>query len=384
MNDLSRQLSPLLRPLKVGDFELKNRVVMSPMTREYSPGGIPGEDVAGYYRRRAEAGVGLIITEGVGIAHEAAVDRSSVPLLHGEAALAGWKIVVDHVHAAGGKIIPQLWHQGVLRDPVGSPRPEVAGVRPSGIWGPRDGAVSLDGDVVARLLPETQPMSDSEIQDVIDAYALSARNAMSIGFDGIAIHAAHGYLIDTFMWHLTNKRIDRFGGIDPRARATFAVEVVRSIRRAVGDAKPIFFRFSQFKMQDYRARLANSPEELGKLLIPIAEAGVDVFDGSQRYFDTPVFDGSELNLGGWAKKLTGKLAMAVGGVGLDKGQRVHHVNAGAAPANNLGRLVERLSKEEFDLIGIGRSLLNDPRWFERAVSGEYFLPFDDCNLSRLT
>ena len=125
----------LFTPLTVGNLTLKNRIVMSPMTRQFSPGGVPTEDVAAYYRRRAEGGAGLIITEGTGIEDIAALDSPAIPVLYGDAALAGWKRVVDGVHAAGGRIFPQLWHQGVLRDARKSDNPDVPGRRPSGLWG---------------------------------------------------------------------------------------------------------------------------------------------------------------------------------------------------------------------------------------------------------
>src|SRR5205823_4076329 len=120
MTDLD--VEPLFRPLALRGLQLGNRIVMAPMTRSFSPGGVPGEDVAAYYRRRAEGGTGLLITEGVGIAHasalgDAGLGENDLPHLYGDAALAGWKRVVDAVHAAGGAIVPQLWHQGVLREP---------------------------------------------------------------------------------------------------------------------------------------------------------------------------------------------------------------------------------------------------------------------------
>src|ERR1700744_3947916 len=100
---------PLFAPLKVGDLTLKNRIVMAPMTRQFSPGGVPTEDVAAYYRRRAEGGAGLIITEGTGVEDPEALDGPAIPVMYGDAALAGWKRVVDGVHEAGGRIFPQLW-----------------------------------------------------------------------------------------------------------------------------------------------------------------------------------------------------------------------------------------------------------------------------------
>lgn len=380
--DAHHRLAPLIAPLKVRDLVIENRIVMAPMTREMSPKRVPGDDVARYYRRRAESHVGLIVTEGVAIDDPAAVDMPQAPAMYGDAALGGWKRVVDEVHAAGGKIFPQLWHQGAMRDAVKSDAPDVAPRRPSGTLGPL-GKISLEADHVARLNVETAQMSDAEIADVIAAYARSAGHAARLGFDGIAIHGAHGYLLDNFLWAGTNRRTDRWGG-DRRGRTTFVVEVIRAIRREIGEELPIMLRVSQFKMQDYLANLAETPEELEEILVPIAEAGVDIFDGSQRYFDTPVFAGSPLNLGGWAKKLTGKLAMVVGGVGLDQGKRDHHIDSGSAAADNLGKVVARFERGEFDLVGVGRSLLNDPDWLGKALRGEPALPFDAANLKKLT
>ena len=379
-------IEPLLSPFALRGMALANRIAMAPMTRYFSPGGVPGDEVPGYYRRRAERGVGLVVTEGIGVAHPVSVDHPGLPLLHGDAAIARWSEIVDGVHAAGAKILPQLWHQGAMWNVeyAGDPRGMEA-VRPSGIWGPADGVISISEtsrDTAAAT--ETRPMSDEDIQDVIDAYGVSARNAIAAGFDGIAIHAAHGYLIDTFFWHETNRRVDRFGG-DHKARANFGAEVVKTIRRMIGDDMPIVLRFSQFKMQDYRARLAENPDELAQLLAPLADAGVDMFDGSQRYFDTPIFDGSPLNLAGWAKRLTGKASMTVGGVGLGRTSgSAKHIDDSQKSTDNLLQLVARFEKGEFDMVAVGRSLLNDPAWLEKAIAGAEFSPFDRANLDRLT
>ncbi|MBV1688920.1 NADH:flavin oxidoreductase [Novosphingobium sp. G106] len=376
----NHRLEPLLQSLSVRALTVANRFVMSPMTREKSPGRVPGPDVAQYYRRRAEGKVGLIVTEGVAIDDPAAVDYHNVPAMHGEDALAGWRHVVEQVHAAGGKIFPQLWHQGAMRDAAISPWPEIGPRRPSGVVGPF-GKASLAAEVVARISPDTAPMTDSEIGDIIAAYGRSAKYAATAGFDGIAIHGGHGYLPDNFLWHGTNHRVDRWGG-DHRGRATFVAELVKEIRSRVGKEMPILFRFSQWRMQDYASRLAETPTELEQLLTPIADAGVDIFDGSQRYFDTPMFEGSPLNLAGWAKKLTGKLGMTVGAVGLAETRRDHAPGASDA-TDNLDRLVERFERGEFDLVAVGRALLNDPDWLGKAIRGEPFLPFDAANLARL-
>jgi len=384
---MTPDVEPLFTPLRLRGLELANRIVMAPMTRNFSPRGVPGPDVAAYYRRRAEGGTGLLITEGVGIDHPAALGdaglgESHLPHLFGDDALAGWKRVVDAVHAAGGKVIPQLWHQGVLRERRTGPFPEVESLRPSGLWGPAGRTHSLDAAYVERVIAPTRPMGESEIQDVIDAYARSARHARDIGFDGIAIHGAHGYLIDTFLWDETNRRSDAWGG-DRRVRSRFAAEVVRAVRREVGPALPIFFRFSQWKQQDFKAKLASTPQELEEVLGPIADAGVDVFDGSVRYFDRAEFEGSPLNLSGWARKLTGKLAMAIGGIGLDRGYYDSRRDGRAGGADNIRRLLERFELGEFDLVAVGRALLNEPSWTTLLRHGHELPSFDEAKLQVL-
>jgi 2,4-dienoyl-CoA reductase-like NADH-dependent reductase (Old Yellow Enzyme family) len=373
-------VAPLFQPLSVRRLQLANRIVMAPMTRNFCPNGIPTQAVTDYYRRRAEADTGLIITEGVGIDHAAALGDGGlkeldVPQMHGGPALAGWRGVVEAVHAAGGRIMPQLWHQGVMREAGTGPRPEAPSCRPSGLWGPTGRTSSIPPDYAARLVVPTTPMTESDIADVIAAYGRSARFARELGFDGIAIHGAHGYLIDTFLWEETNHRTDDWGG-DRRRRSRFAVEVVRTIRAAVGEDLPIVFRFSQWKQQDFRARLANTPRELEEILGPIADAGVDVFDGSVRYFQRAEFEGSPLNLSGWARKLTGKLAISVGGIGLDKGMYDSNRDGKAAAADNIGLLMQRFNAGEFDLVEVGRALLNDPLWTRKLRLGEPQLPFD--------
>lgn len=390
---MSSLIAPLFEPLQIGSLRLKNRIVMAPMTRNFCPDGVPGENVAAYYRRRAEGETGLIITEGVGVDHvsalgEAGIGESDLPHLYGEAALAGWRQVVEQVQGAGGRIFPQLWHQGVMRLQGTGPYPNAVSSRPSGIWGPAGGLTSSpDGYVTAQRVP-TAAMSESEIADVIAAYARSAGHAKTLGFDGIAIHGAHGYLIDTFLWDVTNRRSDRWGG-DRGDRSRFAVEVIKAIRAVIGPEMPILFRFSQWKQQDFKARMAMTPVELREILLPIAEAGVDVFDASVRYFDRAEFPevggvDAALNLAGWAKKLTGRMAMTVGGVGLDNGMYDSRKQGGAQSANNLELLMTRFERGEFDLVGVGRSLLQDPKWASKARLGQAFEPFSNESLSVLT
>lgn len=366
--------SLLHTPIRIRGLELRNRIVMTPMTRTASPGGVPTEAVAQYYRRRAEGGTGLVVTEGVGIDHPSAIDHPDVPNLHDPAARDAWRRVVDEVHEAGGLIAPQLWHVGPL---FGAMRrvDDVTPMRPSGLWG-EPGVTSYPQDYVERSVVPTAAMSESDIAMVIDAYAEAARTAVDLGFDAVAIHGGHGYLLDSFLWASTNRRDDEWGG-DLVRRTAFPAAVVRAIREAVGDEVPIMYRFSQHKQQDYTARLAETPEELGTVLGALVDAGADVLDASSRRFDAPAFDGSDVSLAGWAKRTTGAISMAVGSVGLGKSLRDGRLAGPTVEAvDNIAELERRVDSGEFDLVGIGRLHLADPRIAETLREGRPLPEYD--------
>lgn len=374
---LSREL--LFDPLTIRGLTVKNRIVMAPMTRGFCADGVPSEDVAAYYRRRADGGVGLIVTEGVAIDHPAALgdaglQERDVPFLAGEASLAGWRRVVDEVHAAGGRIVPQLWHQGAMRKPGTGPCPQTPSLSPSGFWGPLGRTTSIDPGSIPKDPNIGQPMTETDIEEVIEAFVRCARNAAELGFDGIALHGGHGYLLDNFLWEGTNRRDDRWGG-DRARRSAFPAEIIRRIRAAVGEALPIFFRFSQWRQQDFRATLADTPGELAEVLTPLAEAGVDVFDASVRYYNRAAFDGSPLNLAGWARRLTGKMSMAVGGVGISQGVYDKDKPPAAAIADDHTPLLERFANGEFDLVAVGRAMIGDPQWSAKFRAGDAARPY---------
>ena len=360
---MTAPVKALFEPFRLGNLELPTRVVMAPMTRSFSPGGVPNSKVIEYYRRRAAAGVGLIITEGTTVNHPAANGFPNVPRFYGEDALAGWKKVVDAVHAEGGRIVPQLWHVGNVRKLGTEPDGDVPGYGPMEKL--KDGKEVVHG------------MTQADIDNVIAAFAQAARDAQSIGMDGVEIHGAHGYLVDQFFWEGSNQRTDGYGG-SLANRARFAIELIKAVRAAVGPDFPIILRFSQWKQQDYSARLVLTPEALGEFLQPLSDAGVDIFHCSTRRFWEPEFDGSDLNLAGWTRQLTGKPTITVGSVGLDGEFLQFMVNTDkvAKPAD-LGALLTRLNNQEFDLVAVGRALLVDPDWAVKVRDGhqEDILPF---------
>lgn len=351
-------LDTLFRPGHIGAVSLPNRIVMAPMTRSFSPGGVPGADVAAYYRRRAEGGVGLIITEGVYVPHRLAGFDPRVPRMHGEDALAGWRSVVDGVHAAGGHIFAQLWHVGA--QVAGGPQP------PPGV------------------VPVGADMPLAEIGEVIATFGEAAVNAQAAGFDGVEIHGAHGYLIDEFLWERTNRRRDVYGG-GLVARTRLAADVIAEIRRRVGPAFPVVFRFSQFKIADYAARLASTAVELDRLLAPLVEAGASALHASARRFWEPAFADSALTLAGWVKKLTGLPTIAVGSVTLGADFAASFRADGPAALDGLDALLERMERDEFDFIAIGRALIANPDWARRVERGEAkkLRPFDRAMLREL-
>jgi 2,4-dienoyl-CoA reductase-like NADH-dependent reductase (Old Yellow Enzyme family) len=261
---------------------------------------------------------------------------------------------VKEVHEAGGKIIPQIWHVGMTRKIGDLPNPEALPIGPSGI--------NPSGEKV------TDQMSESEIITVVEAFAHAAADAKRLGFDGVEIHGAHGYLIDQFFWERTNQRNDRYGG-DMLARTRFSVEIIEACRLAVGPDIPIVLRISQWKLAMYTAKLAETPELLAQFLAPLVDAGVDIFHCSTRRFWEPEFEGSDLNLAGWTKKLTGKPTITVGSVGLDEEFMSSFKEGKGAQNTNIDELIKRLERDEFDLVAIGRALLVDPAWAAKIRDG---------------
>jgi 2,4-dienoyl-CoA reductase-like NADH-dependent reductase (Old Yellow Enzyme family) len=361
---LNRSTEALFRPFQLKGLTLANRIVMAPMTRSLSPEGVPGADVAAYYRRRAEGGVALIITEGTFVDHPVAGFHPQVPQFYGEQALAGWRRVAEQVHAAGGLIFPQLWHVGMVVSPGQEPKP---GAKPIG----------------------PASMTQADIDAVIDAVAKGAQSAKALGFDGVELHGAHGYLIDQFFWGATNVRNDKYGG-DLVSRTRFAAEIIGEVRRRVGPDFPVVLRYSQWKLQDFDAKLARTPEELDRFLRPLVDAGVDAFHCSQRRFWEPEFPESDLNLAdlnlaGWTRKLTGKPSITVGSVTLNEDLMTSFGTTGSAGVSGIDNLLDRLDRDEFDLVAIGRSLIVNPTWpgIIRKGALNELLPFNRSVLSEL-
>jgi 2,4-dienoyl-CoA reductase-like NADH-dependent reductase (Old Yellow Enzyme family) len=344
----------LFQPFTAGSLKLPNRIVMAPMTRSFSPNGIPTEKVAAYYRRRAEDGVGLILSEGTGIGRDGSRNDENIPKFYGEEPLQGWSNVINAVHEAGGRMGPQIWHVG------GAPNSRSQWQQPD---------IESPSGLAAPGQPRGRSMTETDVTDSIKAYAQAAADAKRLGFDVVEIHGAHGYLIDQFFWSETNKRTDSYGGDTLKERSKFAAELVSSIRSAVGLDFPIILRVSQWKLQNYDAKLAKTPDEIADWLCPLVERGVDILHCSQRRFweaEFPELDGENgLNFAGWVKKVTGVPTISVGSVGLAL-DTISSFSGQDSPPDDLNRLRARMERGEFDLIAVGRAILNDPHWVSKV------------------
>lgn len=216
----------LFSSFRLGPYELRNRIVMAPMTRSRALGNVPNDLVRDYYAQRATAG--LIITEGTSPSPNG-LGYARIPGLFSPEQVAGWKPVTEAVHARGGRIFAQLMHTGRIGHEANLP----AGGR---ILAPS--AVRADGQMwtdSAMMQPHPTPvaMTSGDIETARGEFVSAAKNAVAAGFDGIELHSANGYLLEQFLHPHSNRRTDEYGGsVEKRAR--FVVETARAASEAIG------------------------------------------------------------------------------------------------------------------------------------------------------
>lgn len=321
-------MKTLFDSIEVAGLRLKNRLALAPMTRSRASGGVPTEEIAEYYRKRSAGGIALIITEGVLVNHpEARADYGEVPYLRADT-VEGWRRVVDAIHGEGSVVFPQIWHCGPLV------RPGVAGR-----------SVMDESGVEVVRLATTQDKAD-----LFAAYSHAAEMAPLCGFDGVELHGAHGYLLDSFM---------RAGDMG------FATELIRETRLKIGPDMPLCLRFSNWRVDDMSDTYFDSPAELGRLLEQVIEAGVDILHPSTRRFWEHPFADEPLTLAGWTRKLSGLPTIIVGNIGLKTGEL-----AGSGP-ESLASLEALLNQDEFDLAAVGRPLITEPEWGHKVEQRQF-------------
>lgn len=262
----------LFAAYKLGKIELKNRVVMAPMTRNRCPGNVPGEMVATYYSQRSEAG--LIITEGTSPSPNG-LGYPRIPGIFSEEQRNGWKKVTDAVHQAGSKIFVQLMHTGRISHPNNMPSGTKI-LAPSPIAAPDKMWTDQQGE---QPLPVPQEMTPADIENTIEEYVKASRLAISAGFDGVELHGANGYLINQFLNTASNQRKDQWGGsIENRIR--FAKEVASRVASAIG-AERLGMRLSPYgvfngmaidsDLEELFERLAGKLNDLGLVYLHLVD-----------------------------------------------------------------------------------------------------------------
>lgn len=227
----------LFTPIKLGNLELKNRIVMAPMTRSRAIGNVPNALMQKYYADRA--GAGLIITEGTSPSANG-LGYARIPGVFSDEQIAGWQQVNQAVHQAGGKIFVQLMHTGRISHSANMAA-DAKIIAPSAIAAPGEMWTDSQG---LQAHPVPAAMSEADILATIAEYAQASKRALEAGFDGVELHAANGYLIDQFLNTAANQRGDRWGGsVENRIR--FAVEVAKASVAAIG-ADKIGMRISPY------------------------------------------------------------------------------------------------------------------------------------------
>lgn len=247
---------PILTPFKLGDIELKNRMVMAPMTRSRSFNeNIPHELASLYYSQRASAGI--IITEGVQVS-PVGIGYLWTPGNYTSEQQTEWKKIVDAVHQAGGVIFQQLWHTGRIAH---------SSLRPNNELPKAPSAIAPSGKVYtangwAEYETPTE-MTKEDIKVALNQFKVAAQNAKDVGFDGVDIHGAFGYLIDQFICSGSNQRTDEYGG-STENKARFAVEVVEAVLE-VWDSKRVGIKFSPANL--YNGMSDENPKETFAVLL---------------------------------------------------------------------------------------------------------------------
>jgi 2,4-dienoyl-CoA reductase-like NADH-dependent reductase (Old Yellow Enzyme family) len=364
-------ITPLLQPLQIGPLRLKNRIVMPGMQRAWCIDCAPSDKMVEYYRQRALGGTALVITEAAAPDHWSGSSNPMFAKLNPRTRDA-WRACVDAVHEAGGKIFLQIWHQGSRE--MGNTPPEFQGLSPSGL--------------ITKDLPNGRPATLQELADIKAAFAQSAAVVREIGADGVEVHACHGYFLDEFLWSEINLRTDKYGGPTIAERATYPAEVVAAVRAAVGPDFPISVRLSQWKEEDFHAKVVETPEELAVLLAILRAAGADLFHMSTRRFWVPEWPGDDRGFAGWAKSLTDAPVIAVGSIGLDVDVMATLEGEETRPTgpSRIWDLMSRFERGDFDLVAVGRSLIGDPEWVSKMSvgRGHEIRPFVRGDLEWLT
>lgn len=338
--------SLLFSSYKLGRIELKNRVVMAPLTRSRSVGNIPGDLVVDYYRQRAEAG--LIITEGTSPSPNG-LGYARIPGLFSSSQVSAWKKVTEAVHQAGGKIFVQMMHTGRVTHVLNLPQ----GTRvlaPSAIA--MTGTIWTDQEAMQPYSPPLA-MTEDDIEATLQEFVTSAQLAIEAGFDGVEIHGANGYLIDQFLNTGSNHRTDRWGGSIAN-RIRFAVEVATRISAKIG-ADRVGLRVSPYGAFNDMAIDPQIEDTFEALAIEMNKIGIAYMH---------IVDHSSMGTPKVEPSIKSKIRRAFSGTLILSG------------GYDRQRAEADLQEKKGDLIAFGRSFISNPRLVTKLKNGAPLLPAD--------
>ena len=349
---------PALRSGLLGQLQLRNRLLVAPMTRTSAePDGTPTDEMADYYAEFAEGGFGLVITEGIYPDAAHSQGYLNQPGLVTEKHVAGWRSITERVHSGGARIVAQLMHAGALSQ--GNPH-RTETIAPS--------AVTPLGEMMPAYggsgpFPTPREATAEDLREVADGFASAARHAAAAGFDGVEVHAANGYLLDQFITEYTNLRTDEYGGSTAN-RVRFVAEIVERLADETPGGFVVGVRISQTKVNDLVYRWSGGGDDVVVIAQVLAEAGASylhVASEGRAWFDTALLaDGSTVT--GLAREVSGLPVVANGGMH-DPGQACRVLAGGHA-----------------DFLSIGHAALANPDLPRRLAAGAGLADFDPAML----
>lgn len=330
----------LKTPITINGFTLSNRLVMPPMaTAKAGVDGLPSESLIRYYEERAKGGyIGLIITEHSYISQEGKAHGAQLSIADNNA-IPKLRELVSAIHQGGTRVFAQLNHAGGAADSG------VAGMdalAPSAVRSPRFGSQR----------PEPREMTKADIQKVINDFTKAAERAVKAGYDGVEIHSAHGYLLNQFYSPLTNRREDEYGGNALDGRIKLHLEIIASVRRAVGAEYPLALRLGGCDYMDGGTTIEDSAAAAREF----ENAGVDLLDisGGLCGYINPLSKSQ-----GYFSEISKKIKECVS---------IPVILTGGITDTAIAEKL--LEEKKADLIGVGRAIMIDPNWAKRAITGE--------------
>ncbi|MDR7076844.1 2,4-dienoyl-CoA reductase-like NADH-dependent reductase (Old Yellow Enzyme family) [Neobacillus niacini] len=350
----------LFEPVTLGNTTLDNRVGVAPMTRTSATAeGLVTDQMISYYTSFAKGGFGLIITEGIYTDNQYSQCYFNQPGIIDEEQAQIWKKLVDSVHQAGAKIFMQLQHTGPLSQ---GNRFMEGTIAPSVVY-PKGEQLKFFGGKGPFPLPKEATKKD--IEDVIKGFVDSAKRAQSVGFDGVEIHGANGYLLDAFLTDYTNQRSDQYGGTTEK-RVRLLVEVSEAVREAVGPNFTVGIRISQRKVNDSEHKWSGKEKDAEIIFGQLGKAGLDYIHVTEHKACKPAFDTSHVSLAAFAKKY-GKIPVIANGNLEDPSKSSEMVEQGAA-----------------DVVTLGKGALANHDWVNKVKNGEPLSEFNPAEVLRPT